>query len=38
MPIRRVQKRLTNEIVLRDRRWASIFGKAVLPQRQVGPN
>ena len=36
MPIRRVQKRLTNDIVLRDRRWGSIFGKTVLPQRQVG--
>ena len=35
MPTRRVQKRLTNDIVLRDRRWGSIFGKALPAQRQV---
>ncbi len=35
MPTRRVQKRLSNDIALRDRRWASIFGKALPAQRQV---
>jgi hypothetical protein len=33
----RAQKRVTGEVTLRDRRWSSIFAKAVLPQqRQVG--
>ena len=36
LPMRRVQKRVTGEVMLRDRRWSSIFAKAALPQqRQV---
>ena len=35
LPARRVQKRPTGEVALRDRRWLSIFARAVLPGRQV---
>lgn len=36
LPMRRAQKRVTGEVMLRDRRWSSVFAKAVLPQqRQV---
>ena len=35
LPARRVQRRPTGDVALRDRRWLSIFARAVLPGRQV---
>ena len=35
LPARRVQRRPTGDVALRDRRWLSIFARAVLPSRQV---
>ena len=35
LPARRMQRRPTGDVALRDRRWLSIFARAVLPGRQV---
>ena len=35
LPARRVQRRPTGDVALRDWRWLSIFARAVLPGRQV---
>lgn len=35
LPVRRVQRRPMGEAALRDRRWLSVFARAVSPGRQV---